>query len=219
MDLPSPPSPKQPITGALFSFLQIAAALNSLPSAKQVSTSDYRTAPEELQKWRAVAFMVLTFNSGLAAYLLWGDALCVASVGLTYLVIVLLLARHFGCWEPVTPQGSFLWQVKLALIVLIVLAYAALLASRVARTLSASAAVHQASWVARTASASDAVFLASRVARTAAPPSASALLVAAAGATALGLGGCCSYLLHRRSCSKQQRQQMMILPLVLESRS
>ncbi|CAN6271944.1 unnamed protein product [Urochloa humidicola] len=64
---------------------------------------------------------------------------------------------------------------------------------------------------------SDAALLASRVARTAAP-SASALVMVASGATALGLGGCCSYLLHRRSCSKQHRQQM-ILPLVLESRS
>ncbi|CAN6237560.1 unnamed protein product [Urochloa humidicola] len=139
---------------------------------------------EELQKRCAVVLMVLTFNSGLSAHLLWGDAECVASVGLTYLVMVLLLARHFGYWEPRTDGGSFRWLDALILLL----------------------------------SLSDAALLASRVARRTAAPSASVLLVAAAGATVLGLGTCCSHMLHQRSCYKQQRQQM-ILPLVLEARS
>ncbi|CAN6243582.1 unnamed protein product [Urochloa humidicola] len=87
---------------------------------------------EELQKRCAVVLMVLTFNSGLSVHLLWGDALCVASVGLTYLVMVLLLARHFGRWEPGTHGRIFRWQD--ALILLLSLSDAALLATRVART-------------------------------------------------------------------------------------
>ncbi|CAL4889147.1 unnamed protein product [Urochloa decumbens] len=138
---------------------------------------------EELRKWCSVAFVVLTINSGLAAYLLWGVAESVASVGVIYVVIVFLLARHFGCWEPGTHGGSLRWLQELILFLFLL----------------------------------DAALLASRVAQTAAL-SASALLVAAAGATALGVGGCFAYLLHRRSWSKQQRQKI-ILPLVQESRS
>ncbi|CAO1943855.1 unnamed protein product [Urochloa humidicola] len=187
MAVPSPPSAKPPTTGACSFFpslLRIATSLHTPPSPKQAATGEHPMAEELRKGCAAVALMVLTFNSGLAAYLLWGDALCVASVGLTYLVMVLLLARHFGCWEPETHGGIF--RRLDAIISFLSLSVAALLASRVVRT--------------------------------AAPPSASALLVAAAGATALGLGGGCSYLLHRRNCSKQQHQQM-ILPLMQESRS
>jgi len=120
--------------------------------------------------------MVLTFNSGLAAYLLWGDVACVASVGVTYVLLVPVFVRRFG---------SF-WIYVFITILLLSLPLG--------------------------------VFLASRLARTAAPSTSTALLVAAAAMTALGLGGLCSYLLHRRSSSKQERQKM-ILPLMQESSS
>ncbi|CAN6230852.1 unnamed protein product, partial [Urochloa humidicola] len=131
-----PPLPlaKQPTTGAcsfFSSFLQIGTALQSPPSPKQATSGKHPMA-EELLKGCAVALMVLTFNCGLAAYLLWGEAVCVASVGLTYLVMVLLLGRHLGCCEPGT-HGRIFRRLD-AIIFFLSLSVAALLVSRAART-------------------------------------------------------------------------------------
>jgi len=132
-----------------------------------------------------VAFMVLTFNSGLAAYLLWGDVACVASVGVTYVLLVPVFVRRFGWWDAGTHRGgSSLISWLYVFIILLSLSLG--------------------------------VFLASRLARTAASSTSTALLVAAAATAALG--GLCSYLLHRRSGSKQEHQKM-ILPLMQESSS
>ncbi|CAD6247582.1 unnamed protein product [Miscanthus lutarioriparius] len=60
---------------------------------------------EELRKGRLVLFGLLTSYSGLLMYLLWGDLVSVASVGVTYVAVGLLLGRRFGCWEPRTDGG------------------------------------------------------------------------------------------------------------------
>jgi hypothetical protein len=132
----------------------------SLPSAKQTTTGEHRET-KELRKWRLVLFVLLTAYSGLLMYLLWGDLVSVASVGVTYVGVGLLLGRLFGCWEPRT-DGGRRWQLDAVLWFLFL-----------------SLGVLQVSTLASSTSAP--------------------MLVAAAGATALGVGGCCAYLLHRRS--------------------
>ncbi|KXG29807.1 uncharacterized protein LOC110434377 [Sorghum bicolor] len=66
---------------------------------------------------------------------------------------------------------------------------------------------------------SSGVLQVSRLARTAASSTSVPMLLAAVGAAALGVGGCCAYLLHRRSWSKQQRQELIFMPLRQDPRS
>ncbi|XP_066325282.1 uncharacterized protein [Miscanthus floridulus] len=146
------------------------------------STEHHRE--EGLRKGRLVLFGLLTSYSGLLMYLLWGDLVSVASVGVTYVAVGLLLGRRFGCWEPRT-DGGRRW-----LGFVICFLFLSLGVLQVPRVLQVS-----------------------RLARTAASSTSAPMLVAAAGATALGVGGCCAYLLHRRTWSKQQRPEAIFLPL------
>jgi hypothetical protein len=134
---------------------------------------------EELRKGLLVFFLLLTVNSGLVMYISWGDLVSVASVGVTYVAVGLLLGRRFGCWEPTT-DGGRRWLGSV--ICFLFLSLGVLQVSRLARTAASST--------------------------TSAP-----MLVAAAGATALGVAGCCSYLLHRRSW------YVLDLRLILELKS
>jgi len=125
----------------------------SPPSAKQTTTGEH-----------LVFFVLLTVNSGLVMYISWGDLVSVASVGVTYVAVGLLLGRRFGCWEPRTDGGRRWLGFVICFLFL-----------------------------------SLGVLQVSRLARTAASSTSAPMIVAAAGATALGVGGCCAYLLHRRS--------------------
>jgi len=160
-------------------------ALRSPLSARQLTTAGEHHRTEELQKGCAVAIMIVTFISCLEVQLLWGDVACVASVAVTYVLLLVLFGRRSGWWEPGTHGGISFWLYVLIIVL----------------------------------SLSLGVFLASRLARAAPPSASAALLVAAAAAAVLGVGGLCSYLLHRRSWSSKQERQKMILPLMQESSS
>ncbi|XP_066325203.1 uncharacterized protein [Miscanthus floridulus] len=132
--------------------------------AKQTTTTDEHREGELL-----MVFMLLTVNSGLVMYISWGDLVSVASAGVTYVAVALLLVRLFGCWVA-RQLDAIIWILFLSLGVL-----------QVSRLLARI-----------------------RPSSTSAP-----LLLAAAGATALGVGGWCAYMLRRRSCSKQQPHEVI----------